>query len=100
MMRYRANMFAPLPPPEMAQCPAYLALPGSTKALLALIDIEIASQGGLLAAMNTDDICAASGLGKRALLAALNELSRAGFIVTSMIGKLCIVALSSAWRRT
>jgi hypothetical protein len=71
----------------MAQSVAYRALPQAAKALLLEIEIEIAEQGGMIAAMNTDDICAASGLRKRALVAALNELSTAGFIVISMCGK-------------
>jgi DNA-binding transcriptional regulator PaaX len=99
-MRHRANTLAPPPPsPEMAQSPAYCALPAATRALLMLIEVEVAEQGGMIAAMNTDDICAATGMRRPALVAALTELSAAGFIVTSTIGRFCIVALSTAWRR-
>jgi hypothetical protein len=63
-------------------------------------DIEVAVQGGMIAAMDCDDIRRATGMRLRALDAALAELSQAGFIVASESGTLCIVALSSAWRRT
>jgi hypothetical protein len=101
MIRPRARSLAPPPPsPQMAESPAYRALPASTRALLLLIEVEVAEQGGLIAAMDTDDACAATGMRRPALVAALDQLAAAGFIVASMIGKLCIVALSSAWRRT
>jgi hypothetical protein len=100
-MRHRANTLAPPPPsPEMAESPAYRALPASTRALLLLIEVEVADQGGLIAPVDCDDACAATGLHRSAFIAALTKLSAAGFIVTSMIGKLCIVAASTAWRRT
>ncbi|SIN97239.1 hypothetical protein SAMN05443247_01097 [Bradyrhizobium erythrophlei] len=101
-MRHRANMLAPPPPsPEMAQSAAYRALPASTRSLLLLIEVDIADQGGMLATIDLDAACAASGLRKRALVAALNQLEAAGFIIIiSRNGKSCLIALSSAWRQT
>lgn len=90
---------APPPPPlEMAQSPAYCALSAPAKALLLLIEVEVAEQGGLCAAMTVDDLVAATGMQRRALEAALTELSEAGFVVTGTVGRLCVVALSSRWR--
>jgi hypothetical protein len=100
MIRHRPSTLAPPPPPpEMAQSPSYTRLPASAKALLVLIEIEVASAGGMLAAMNTDDICAATGMRRPALLAALDQLSAAGFIVFSMSEQFCLVAPSMEWRR-
>jgi hypothetical protein len=101
MMRHRASMLAPpRPSPEMAQSPAYRALPVSTRALLMLIEIEVAEQGRLIAAIELDHASAATGMRRPALVAALDQLAAARFIVTSVSGRLRIVAPSSAWRRT
>jgi hypothetical protein len=99
MTQHRTNALAPPPPSsEIAQSAAYRALPASTRALLLLIDIEIAQQGGLRATMTIDDLKAASGMHKPALIAAITDLSAAGFIVTTMIDQTCVVAPSSEWR--
>jgi hypothetical protein len=99
MTRHSASALAPPPPsPEMAQSAAYRALPASAKALLLLIEVELAEQGGLIAAMDCDDICAAAGMHRPGLDAALDQLAAAGFIFSSTIGRLCIVAPSSRWR--
>lgn len=100
-MRHRATMLAPPPPsPQIAQSAAYRALTASAQALLVLIEAEVAEQGGPFAAMDCDDIQRATGMRRPAIIAALNELAAAGFIVASESGGFCIVALSSAWRRT
>jgi hypothetical protein len=100
MTRHSTSMPAPPPPsPEVAQSAAY-RLPASTKALLVLLEAEIADQGGLIAAVDLDGACAASGMRRPALVAALDQLAEAGFIVASMRGRLCIVAPSTTWRRT
>jgi hypothetical protein len=100
-MRHRANTLAPPPPrPEMAESPAYCTLSASARALLVQLEIEVQVQGGLIAVVDLDDACAASGMRKPALIAALDQLMEAGFIVTGMIGKLCIVAPQTGWRRT
>jgi hypothetical protein len=90
---------APPPPsPEMAQSAAYRALPAAAKALLLLIEAEIASQRGMLATIDTDDARAATGMSRPALVAALDELETRGFIFANMSGRLCTVAPSSRWR--
>jgi hypothetical protein len=100
MTRHSTSTLAPPPPsPELAQSPAYCALPASIRALLLLIEIEIAEAGGPIATIDLDDASAATGMGKRALLAALTELSAAGFIIVSRSETLCTVAMSTAWRR-
>lgn len=103
MIRHRANMLAPPPPtPEMAESPAYRALPASARALLLMLDIEIANQGGMIASIDLNAACEATGMDRPALEAALGELSQAGFIITAADprggGSAVLVALSSRWR--
>jgi len=101
MIRPRTKSLAPPPPsPEMADSPAYCALSEPAKALLLLIEIEVQVQGGMLAAMLVDDLVAATGMRRSALDAALDQLAAAGFVNIAERGKLFVVALSPAWRRT
>jgi hypothetical protein len=83
----------------MGESPAYRALTASTRALLMLLAIEVQVQGGMIAEMTVDDLVAATGMRRSALDAALTELQAGGFILISMTGRSCMVALSSAWRR-
>jgi hypothetical protein len=97
MMRHHTNTLAPPPPsPDMAQSPAYAALPASAKALLLLIEIEV--QGGPIAVIDICAACGATGMRKAALRAALDQLAAAGFIVASVNGRFCVIAPSSRWR--
>jgi hypothetical protein len=90
---------APPPPsPEMAASPAYRALPASTRALLMLIEIEIAEQGGAIAAIDIDAACAASRMRRSDFVAALDQLAAAGFVVASMSDRFVTVAPSTRWR--
>ena len=100
MTRFGINALAPPPPSrEMVQSAAFCALPAPTRALLVMIDIEFVSQGGLCAAMNIDDMIAATNMHQPDLIDAIGELRAAGFINVAMIGWLCIVGPSTRWQR-
>ena len=98
--RHTDKLAPPPPSAAMAASPAYRGLTGSARGLLMLLGIEVQEQGGLIAEMTVDDLVAATGMRRPALVLALGQLAAGGFIVASMSGGFCIVEPTSAWLRT